>query len=264
MSKKGESKTPIELITFKSEDGLDENEISILLRDEGESSGFYMNGFIWGHLAAKHVHSKLNKKLKVFQPKCRSEINEMIKAITSITDFIEVHYHHEEEIAWKFLIEQQSCLSEPLITQVKIQHSEWTEINKEMKQLIKSLSDNQDIKDTQSNGWLESITKIKEILQKQTTIVYKSFYDEERIIIPVVISSIPKSKQNKLSEKMNETMKNAPTSKFVLGAILDVCKTNKDLDENVKKAIPWAVRKVIFPLALEKNYNWFAEFVEVK
>ncbi|KAN0041068.1 hypothetical protein ACTFIV_003604 [Dictyostelium citrinum] len=255
------TKIPIEIITIKSEDGYDENELSIFLKNE---SDFHMNGFIWGHLAARHVYSKLNMKLKSFEPKSRPEINEMIKAITSITEFIEVHYHHEEEIAWKFLIEQQPSLSEPLLTTVKPQHTQWIEINNEMKQLVQSLTDNQEIKDKSSNGWMESITKIKDVLQKLTSIVYKSFYDEERIIIPVVINSIPKSKQNKLGEKMNETMKNAPTSKFVLGAILDVCKTNKDLDENVKKAIPWAVRKVIFPLALEKNYNWFSEFVEVK
>ncbi|KAM9976377.1 hypothetical protein ACTFIR_010218 [Dictyostelium discoideum] len=257
-----EAKTQFELITIKSEDGFDENELSVLLKSD---SDFHMNGFIWGHLAAKHVYSKLNSKLKSFEPKCRSEINEMIKAITSVTEFIEVHYYHEEEIAWKFLIEQQQCLSEPLLTIVKPQHTQWTEINNnEMKELMKSLTENQEIKDKSSNGWMETISKVKEILQKLTAMVYKSFYDEERIIIPVVLSSIPKSKQNKLGEKMNETMKNAPTSKFVLGAILDVCKTNKDLDENVKKAIPWAVRKVIFPLALEKNYNWFSEFVEIK
>ncbi|EAL65550.1 hypothetical protein DDB_G0283871 [Dictyostelium discoideum AX4] len=256
-----EAKTQFELITIKSEDGFDENELSVLLKSD---SDFHMNGFIWGHLAAKHVYSKLNSKLKSFEPKSRSEINEMIKAITAVTEFIEVHYYHEEEIAWKFLIEQQQCLSEPLLTIVKPQHTQWTEINNEMKDLVKSLTENQEIKDKSSNGWTESISKVKEILQKLTAMVYKSFYDEERIIIPVVLSSIPKSKQNKLGEKMNETMKNAPTSKFVLGAILDVCKTNKDLDENVKKAIPWAVRKVIFPLALEKNYNWFSEFVEIK
>ncbi|KAN0047367.1 hypothetical protein ACTA71_001749 [Dictyostelium dimigraforme] len=259
-----DTNTIIQLITIKSENGFDENELSIFLRNEGEGSNFHMNGFIWSHLAAKHVYSKLNKKLKVFEPKSRLEINEMIKAITSITEFIEVHYHHEEEIAWKFLIEQQQCLSEPLLTTNKPQHIQWNEINNEMKEIIKSLTDNQDIKDKSSNGWMETISKIKENLSKQTAIVYKCFYDEERIVIPVVVSSITKNKQNKLAEKMNETMKNAPTAKFVLGAILDVCKENKDLDENVKKTIPWAVRKVIFPLALEKNYNWFAEFVEIK
>ncbi|EGC40339.1 hypothetical protein DICPUDRAFT_20741, partial [Dictyostelium purpureum] len=248
----------VECKVVTTEDGHTENDLSVYFKHPN----FHMAGWIATHIAIKHVYNLLYKKLKVFVPENRQEILDIAKAVTSCGEYLHHHHDHEEELVWDWLKEKKPESKEFLGT-MDHQHGDWVQKNKEISDLITSIKENENLKDSTSEGWSETLEKLQSNIKNQIALIYEHFYDEERLILPIAIN-IPKADQIKIGDIIHERIKKESSGKFGLGAMLDASNHNKAMADSLNKAIPWFVRKVIFPLAIKKDYKWFTSVVEIK
>ncbi|KAF2074500.1 hypothetical protein CYY_004205 [Polysphondylium violaceum] len=226
-----------------------------------EADNFHLHGWLWAHISIKRVYGLVEKKLnKGFEPKNRKEVEEFVRAVQTVADYLHSHHDHEEDFVWAWIKEFDPTTEETLTLMDK-QHNEWIEKNKELDAILTRIKETKTIETSASEGFKEIFDQLAENIHYQCDVIYSHFYDEERLLLPIALK-ISKEGQQKVGKMIHDRIQKESNKNFSLCCMIDTAKHDKVFADSFNNTLPWFVRKVIGGLLWKKEYKWFLAILE--